>query len=136
MTYEVTPVRAQHIDPMHVEECSTEDAEMFGVYFRGEDGLAQWVADFVNHDDAIGFKAMKEGEHPVVWVATYDHKHGINVCVFETEAGAKEWRDEVAREDWREWCEGEPPEEGAGDLYFEACQGYEWFGIECRTVEP
>ena len=44
----------------HVEACSMEHASMFAVYFRGEDGLAQWVADFASHDDAVKFKEMKE----------------------------------------------------------------------------
>ena len=63
MTYEVTPVRTvshPKFDATEVEHCTAEDAEMFSVYFRGEDGLAEWVADFVSHDDAVKFKEMKE----------------------------------------------------------------------------
>lgn len=64
MTYEITPTRSvsppPHDGGPELEQCSAEDADMFGVYFRNEDGLAQWVADFVNYDDAVKFKEMKE----------------------------------------------------------------------------
>lgn len=63
MTYEVTPVRTvshPKFDATEVEQCPAEDAEMFSVYFRGEDGLAEWIADFLSHDDAVKFKEMKE----------------------------------------------------------------------------
>lgn len=54
-----------------------------------------------------------------IFVATYEHRHGTDVKVFATEAGARAWKDELAREYWLEYCEGAPPSEGAGDAYFE-----------------
>ena len=73
-----------------------------------------------------------------VFVAIYEHRHGIDVNVFATEAGAQAWKDDLAREYWSDYCEGDPPSEGAGDAYFEAAGGYcdgEVFSIKERPIQ-
>ncbi len=47
-----------------------------------------------------------------VFVAIYEHRHGTDVGVFATEAGAQTWKDELTREYWSEYCEGEPRQRG------------------------
>ena len=74
-----------------------------------------------------------------VFVAIYEHRYGTDMNVFATEAGAQAWKDELAREYWSDYCEGDPPSEGAGDAYFEAAtRGVdgEFFSIdECPIQE-
>jgi len=38
----------------------------------------------------------------IVYVATYEHRHGTNPRVFTTEAAAWAWRQELAADYWRE----------------------------------
>lgn len=59
-----------------------------------------------------------------VFVAIHEHRHGSDVQVFQAEAGAIAWKDALAREYWTDYCDGEPPENGAGDAYFEAASEY------------
>lgn len=73
-----------------------------------------------------------------VFVAIYEHRHGTDARVFATEAGARAWKDELAREHWSDYCEGEPPSEGAGDAYFEAAGDYgdgEFFSLEEHPIQ-
>ena len=74
-----------------------------------------------------------------VFVAIYEHRHGTDVNVFATEAGAQAWKDGLAREYWSDYCEGEPPPEGAGDAYFEAAGKYsydgEFFSLEEHPIQ-
>ena len=73
-----------------------------------------------------------------VFVAIYEHRHGTDVNVFATEDGARAWKDELAREYWSDYCEGEPPSEGAGDAYFEAAGEYgdgEFFSLEEHPIQ-
>lgn len=72
-----------------------------------------------------------------VFVAIYEHRRGTDVNVFATEAGALAWKDELARDYWSSYCEGEPPSEGAGDAYFEAAGEYsygEFFSLEEHLI--
>ena len=39
-------------------------------------------------------------EKQKVWVARWDHRHGEEVRVFKTEAGACAWREDIADEWW------------------------------------
>ena len=50
MTHTVIPTHIDLIRP----------GDTVRIDFRGEDGLAEWVADFVSHDDAVKFKEMNE----------------------------------------------------------------------------
>lgn len=49
MSTEIRPVRK--VDGA-MEWCEPHEAEVFGVYVRDTDGLAQWVADCATRDDA------------------------------------------------------------------------------------
>lgn len=73
-----------------------------------------------------------------VFIAIYEHRHVADARVFATEAGARAWKDELAREHWSDHCEGEPPSEGAGDAYFEAAGDYgdsEFFSLEEHPIQ-
>lgn len=73
-----------------------------------------------------------------VFVAIYDYLDGTEVNVFATEDGARAWKDELARERWSNYCEGEPPSEGVGDAYFEAAGEYgdgEFFNLEEHFIQ-
>lgn len=73
-----------------------------------------------------------------VFVAIHEHRHVTDARVFATEAGARAWKDELAREHWSDYCEGEPPSEGAGDAYFEAAGDYgggEFFSLEKHPIQ-
>jgi phage-related protein len=62
MTYELEPsvTRFNEDGSEYVTRPEPEEtAEMYSVYFRYTDECAHWVADFVNHDDAMKFLEWK-----------------------------------------------------------------------------
>ena len=65
-------------------------------------------------EHAVGYFIQGALTMTNVFVAIYEHRHVTDVRVFATEAGARAWKDELAREHWSDYCEGEPPSEGGG----------------------
>lgn len=47
----------------------------------------------------------------IVYVALYEHKHGVDVSVFSSEAKAHEWSIEIAEEYWDDWMDEQKPED-------------------------
>jgi hypothetical protein len=65
-----------------------------------------------------------------VIVAIWDHRHGQDIRVFDSEDGAKRWQREIAEEWWEKELGNEPkpedPQEMA-DAYFELMEGRDEF---------
>ena len=76
-----------------------------------------------------------------VFVATYDHKHGTDVRVFQDESKAETWRQEIVAEWWNSQMEGEKPSDpaAAADAYFEFMEmqfgAHESFSVSEAEVE-
>ena len=72
-----------------------------------------------------------------VFVAVYEHRHGIDVRVFRTFAGAQAWKDEIGAEFWSRVSDDPQPEDACGDEYFDLAFGYhgEYFRVDEREVE-
>jgi hypothetical protein len=76
-----------------------------------------------------------------VFVATYEHKHGTDIRVFQTQTQAEAWRREVADMWWDEEFDDFPrpsdPNIDIGEVYFERMRdrGEEFFSIEATPVE-
>ena len=74
-----------------------------------------------------------------VYVAIYSHKHGEDVAVYESEASAWKWADEIAQDYWDTWYDEPMPSENVGREYFNGMNrvfGDEWYTVERRQVEP
>lgn len=74
---------------------------------------------------------------PTVWVTMYDHKHGTDIEVFDTEEAAELFRQQLAAEWWDEEMEGNMPTDPkeAADAYFAAGQKHgEWFDVREQRV--
>jgi len=70
-----------------------------------------------------------------VVVATYEHKHGLDVRAFQSEQGALRWRMEIADRWWDDEFDDERPAAGdIGQAYFENIEG-EFFNIHDVAVE-
>jgi hypothetical protein len=72
-----------------------------------------------------------------VFVATYEHRHGRDVCVFRTEAGVETWRTSIAKEYWAEESDDEAPADDViADAYFDKMseREREWFTVETAVV--
>lgn len=77
-----------------------------------------------------------------VYVATYTHKHGTDMRVFETKESAENWKTEIAKRWWddlpnKKYSMPDDPKEIA-DTYFEIMQesgGDEFFDVEECDVE-
>jgi hypothetical protein len=74
-----------------------------------------------------------------VTVAVYSHKHGEDIRVFASEAGAEEWRQQIAVEYWDDLFD-EPMSadlDEAADQYFDHCRdaGLEFFSTQSAEVE-
>lgn len=72
------------------------------------------------------------------FVATYEHKHGTDTCLFAAEYRAYQWRDEIAKEWWDDsFPDEDPPENNIGEVYFsrmsEECPG-EFFNVEYHEI--
>lgn len=74
-----------------------------------------------------------------VFVAVYEHRHGADVRVFATFAGAQAWKDEIGAAYWTDVSNDPQPEGACGDEYFElACTSFsrgEYFRIDECEVE-
>lgn len=81
-----------------------------------------------------------------IFVAIWTHKHGTDVKAFRSKAGAENWRQEIAQDNWDDETRGMPqqpskPEEPAelADRYFEmlADRGgnAEYFDVEEVALE-
>lgn len=75
-----------------------------------------------------------------VYVAIYEHRHGTDVNVFDSEAKALAWRAEIARDCWKEFLDEPMPEdeEEVCRVYWEVageCMNHaEYFNIEEKEV--
>ena len=71
-----------------------------------------------------------------VIVATYEHRHGTDIRVFDSFEKAQVWKDEIGAEWWSEVSDDTQPEDpcACGDEYFERAEG-EWFNVEECEVE-
>ena len=70
-----------------------------------------------------------------VYVAIHEHRHGMDVNVYDTWAGAEAWKEEIARENWDRVSEDPLLEDDCADEYFDLVHG-EWFRIEeCHVNE-
>lgn len=61
----------------------------------------------------------------IVWVAIYEHRHGTDVCVFNSEEAALAWRDSIAEDYW-DYEIGNAitkPESNIGETYFDLMFG-------------
>ena len=64
-----------------------------------------------------------------VVVAVYEHKHGVDVRAFQSEAGARTWRCEIAERWWDAEFDAERPTQwDIGQAYFESIEG-EYFTV-------
>jgi len=77
----------------------------------------------------------------IVFVASYEHKHGTETRVYRTREAAAEWGNTIARENWSEWFPNEPmPDENVGEVYFDLMLDkaidWEFFRIDPCVVEP
>lgn len=72
-----------------------------------------------------------------VWVAIYENEHGSYAEVFEDEADAWAYRDEIADDNWeRELGDTRPQHaENLGELYFDNVNG-EWFEVQKVEIHP
>lgn len=72
-----------------------------------------------------------------VVVATYEHKHGMDVAVFASMELAEAWRESIAREYWDELDEQDRPEEFDADFYWDEMSnyGFEWFNYDWYEVQ-
>ena len=68
-----------------------------------------------------------------VYVAIQEHRHGMDVNVYNTWAGAEAWKEEIARENWDRVSEDPLPEDDCADEYFDLVHG-EWFRIDEHHV--
>lgn len=75
-----------------------------------------------------------------VFVAVYEHRHGTDINVFDSEAKALAWRAEIARDCWKEFLD-EPMPEGEDEMcrvYWEVageCMNHaEYFNIEEKEI--
>ena len=71
---------------------------------------------------------------PFVCVAIYEHRHGIDVRVFDAFAKAQAWKDELGAEYWTRASDDPQPEDACGDEYFDIAYG-EYFTICELEVE-
>jgi hypothetical protein len=80
---------------------------------------------------------MKEQAHRIrgtLYLATYEHKHGIDYSIHATHEGAKTWANSVA-EDWRDdYVDSGTPEEAMSsselaDNWGDLTGGTEWLNI-------
>lgn len=72
-----------------------------------------------------------------VVVATYEHKHGTDIAVFDSLEKAEAWREDIAREYWDDFIDHEGrPEEVDADWYWDTCNDYgcEWFDYDWYEV--
>lgn len=77
-----------------------------------------------------------------VYVAVYEHRHGTDIQVFDSNEKAEEWQVQIAKEYWDEAFEGE--DEPMPDDEAEMCEMYwcvrgesmtpEYFNIEEKEV--
>lgn len=73
----------------------------------------------------------------IVWIASYRHKYGEDLCAFSTEEKAWAWADGIAREWWGEEIMNEDlPEVEPGKAYFErmADRG-EFFTVQKSAID-
>lgn len=73
-----------------------------------------------------------------VWVAIYENRHGTYPTVFEKEADAWHYREELADLYWEDEFPGEPrPDDPTelGTTYFEDIDG-EWFSVVESEIIP
>jgi len=79
------------------------------------------------------------GTEQYVYVAIYTHQHGVDVAVYRTEKGAKDWAESLARDYWDDFYPDEPmPKTNVAEAYFNnmgEIGADEWFTIERRMVE-
>lgn len=72
-----------------------------------------------------------------VWVTMYDHKHGTDIEVFESEASAEAYRQELADDWWDDFMEEDRPTDPkeAADAYFTAGAKHgEFFDVREQRV--
>ena len=71
-----------------------------------------------------------------VIVALYEHRHGTDVVVFDSEEKAEAWRAEIAEQYW-DHCEFENDPAFNVDLYWDEMNeaGREWFSYEWYEVQ-
>lgn len=73
-----------------------------------------------------------------VHVATYEHKHGRDIRVFRSAAGADAWRGQIAADSWEIENYGKPKPSDTVELtsaYWESVSEREWFNVEEIDIE-
>lgn len=73
----------------------------------------------------------------MVWVTMYDHKHGTDIEVFESEAAAEAYRQELVGDYWDDTMEEAKPSDPkeAADAYFAAGAKHgEFFDVREQRV--
>lgn len=85
-------------------------------------------------------ESIKKDATKQVIVASYRHKHGTDVRIFRTEAGADKWREDIATNDWDMEMDDTPAPADAkerANRYWEAMNDSdrEWFETETADVE-
>lgn len=73
-----------------------------------------------------------------VWIASYSHKYGEDLCAFSTEEKAWAWADQIAREWWgAEFVDEDLPEVEPGKAYFERMADLgEFFTVQESAIDP
>ena len=71
-----------------------------------------------------------------VVVATYEHRHGTDIQVFDSLEKAEAWREDLASLYWNDLDEEPRPETFDADYYWDAMSDYggEWFNYEWYEV--
>jgi hypothetical protein len=77
---------------------------------------------------------------PLVYVAIFEHKHGTDVRVFQSEDDAQRWRVDLAKEYWDTEMQGPMPRDATdaeiADDYFDRMGDYgEFFNIQESELE-
>ena len=69
-----------------------------------------------------------------VLVAIYEHRHGMDIRVFDSWKKAQAWKDEIGADNWPRVSDDTQPEDICGDEYFDLIHS-EWFYVEECEVE-
>lgn len=117
--------------------------------FDGDDAvsgadLVEWFAEWRGRvkaqlGGAIASPLVTQPTFGAVTVATFTHKHGVDTRVFATADAAELWRQEIAKEYWRDFMNEDAPTDpvAMADRYFERGNelGDEFFAAEQCPVE-
>jgi len=96
--------------------------------FDDEEHKRNWEESIKEYHQAIN--------HPVVYLLTISHRHGVDTTVHETQTSADTALDRYCRDWWHEISDQPYPEDGTGiDAYFFATMDGESYDITGTPIQ-